>query len=358
MSIAIQLDTGLSEEDSRWKFVSDRDASSDHAFVYAVKTTGVYCRPSCPSRMPNRCNVVFYANPAEAESHGYRACLRCNPKGKSSSEAAADVVAKACRTIETAAEMPKLEELATSVGLSPFHFHRQFKAVTGLTPRAYRVAQRAKRVRAELSDRESSVTGAIYGAGFNSSSRFYETSADVLGMTPSNFRRGGKDADIHFAVGECSLGAILVARSDRGVCAISLGDDPDRLVRDLQDSFPNAQLIGADREFEQVVAQVVGFIEEPRAGLDLPLDIRGSAFQERVWQALREIPVGATASYADIARRLGAPSAVRAVAQACGANKIAVAIPCHRVVRADATLSGYRWGIERKRALLEKEKRA
>jgi AraC family transcriptional regulator of adaptative response/methylated-DNA-[protein]-cysteine methyltransferase len=202
------------------------------------------------------------------------------------------------------------------------------------------------------------VTGAIYGAGFNSSSRFYETSADVLGMTPSNFRRGGKDADIHFAVGECSLGAILVARSDKGVCAISLGDDPDRLVRDLQDSFPNAQLIGADREFEQVVAQVVGFIEEPRAGLDLPLDIRGSAFQERVWQALREIPVGATASYADIARRLGAPSAVRAVAQACGANEIAVAIPCHRVVRADAALSGYRWGIERKRALLEKEKRA
>jgi len=258
--------------------------------------------------------------------------------------------------IENAAEMPKLDELAATVGLSPSHLHRQFKSVTGLTPRAYGAAQRAKRVRAELADGSSSVTSAIYGAGFNSSSRFYEKSNQVLGMTPSAFKKGGKDAEIHFAVGECSLGAILVARSEKGICAISLGDQPERLVHDLEDRFPNARLVGGDPAFEQLVARVVGFVEEPRKGLDLPLDVRGSAFQERVWQALREIPPGETVSYAEIARRIGEAKAVRAVAQACAANSIALAIPCHRVVRTDGAVSGYRWGVERKRALLERER--
>ena len=358
MSRAINQETRVFEDDARWQAVSDRDAAADGLFVYAVKTTGIYCRPSCPSRAPNRRNVVFYSDSAEAESRGYRACLRCNPNGKSTAEAAAEVVAKACRTIEGPEGIPKLEELAASVGLSPFHFHRQFKAVTGLTPRAYGAAQRAKRVRAELADGETSVTSAIYGAGFNSSSRFYEKSAEALGMTPSAFKRGGMDAEIRFAVGECSLGAILVARSLKGICAISLGDDPEALIRELEDRFPNARLIGGDHDFEQVVAQVVGFVEEPRVGLDLPLDVRGSTFQERVWQALREIPAGETASYSEIAQRIGAPGAVRAVANACGANTIAVAIPCHRVVRTDGALSGYRWGVERKRALLEKETHA
>jgi AraC family transcriptional regulator of adaptative response/methylated-DNA-[protein]-cysteine methyltransferase len=242
--------------------------------------------------------------------------------------------------------------------MSPFYFHRQFKAITGLTPKAYGAADRAKKVRAELADRKTSVTSAIYGAGFNSNSRFYESSNEVLGMTPTAYKQGGKDADIRFAVGQCSLGAILVARSKKGICAITLGDNPDGLVRDLQDRFPNANLIGADREFERLVAQVVGFVETPRIGLDLPLDVRGTAFQQRVWQALRGIPAGKTASYAEVARRIGKPKAVRAVAQACGANKIAVAIPCHRVVKNDGVLSGYRWGVERKRALLEKEAKA
>lgn len=346
------------ENDPRWQSVVGRNTSADGTFVYAVKTTGIYCRPSCPSRTAKPKNVSFYATPADAETAGYRACQRCNPNGQSLAEANAVIVAQACRLIEEAEELPKLDDLAASVGMSPFYFHRQFKAITGLTPKAYGSAHRSKRMRAELDDAGISVTSAIYGAGFNSNSRFYETSNEVLGMTPTTYKNGGKDADIRFAIGECSLGAILVARSDKGVCAITLGDDPDVLARDLQDRFPNANLIGGDGEFEQLVAQVVGFVEAPRIGLDLPLDVRGTAFQQRVWQALREIPVGATVSYADIARRIGEPKAVRAVAQACGANKIAVAIPCHRVVKNDGALSGYRWGVERKRALLEKEAHA
>ena len=242
--------------------------------------------------------------------------------------------------------------------MSPYHFHRVFKDVTGLTPKAYASAHRAKRMREHLNGPDASITDAIYGAGFNSNSRFYEASDRVLGMRAKDYRAGGANAVIRFAVGECSLGSILVAQSERGVCAILLGDDPERLVRDLQDQFPRAKLIGGNAAFERLVAQVVGFIEAPQLGLNLPLDVRGTAFQERVWKALREIPVGATRSYTDIAKRIGKPSAVRAVAQACGANRLAVAIPCHRVVRSDGDLSGYRWGVARKRKLLGREKRA
>jgi AraC family transcriptional regulator of adaptative response/methylated-DNA-[protein]-cysteine methyltransferase len=263
-------------------------------------------------------------------------------------------VEKACRIIEQAEDMPSLDGLATAVGMSRYHFHRIFKAITGVTPKAYAVAQRAQRVRDELV-RTDTVTEAIYGAGFQSNGRFYETSSEVLGMTPTAFRSGGNGAAIRFAVGQCSLGSILVAATDKGVCTILLGDDPDVLVRDLQDRFPTAQLIGADPDFEHAVATVIGFVEAPALGLDLPLDIRGTAFQQRVWQALRTIPAGSTASYTDIAQRLGMPTAGRAVAQACAANPLAVAIPCHRVVRRDGALSGYRWGVERKRALLDRE---
>ncbi|MGF2492890.1 bifunctional DNA-binding transcriptional regulator/O6-methylguanine-DNA methyltransferase Ada, partial [Ralstonia pseudosolanacearum] len=259
-----------------------------------------------------------------------------------------------CRRIEAADTPPALEALAREAGLSPYHFHRLFKTVTGLTPKAYAAAHRARKLRAQLG-RGSSVTEAIYDAGFNASSRFYEASDGVLGMTASRYRAGGAQTTIRFAVGECSLGAILVAQSERGICAILLGEDPQALVHDLQDQFPKAELIGGDADFEDLVARVVGLIEAPSIGLDLPLDVRGTAFQERVWQALREIPPGTTASYAEIAARIGAPRAVRAVAQACGANHLAVAIPCHRVVRSDGQLSGYRWGVERKRALLERE---
>lgn len=271
----------------------------------------------------------------------------------------AALVVQACHLIEQAETPPSLEQLAAQLGMSRFHFHRIFKAETGLTPKAYADAFRARRLRAGL-DRAAaggsgSITDAIYDAGFNANSRFYETAEARLGMQAREYRAGGRNATIRFAVGQTSLGAILVAQSRRGICAILLGDDPDRLVRDLQDQFPKAQLIGGDSGFEQLVAQVVGFVEAPALGLNLPLDVRGTAFQERVWQALREIPPGVVVSYAQVAERIGSPKSARAVAQACGANAIAVAIPCHRVVCKDGDLSGYRWGVERKRELLERE---
>ena len=342
------------EDADRWAAVVRRDPTADSLFYYSVRTTGVYCRPSCAARLARRENVRFHVTCADAERAGFRPCKRCRPDEAPLAERQASAVAKACRLIEDAEEMPALDALAIAVGMSRFHFHRIFKAITGLTPKGYATAHRADRVRKELA-RSATVTEAIYAAGFNSNGRFYATSTQELGMTPTDFRASGANAAIRFAVGECSLGSILVAATDKGVCAILLGDDPDALVRDLQDRFPRAELIGGDEEFERLVAQVVGFVEAPGIGLDLPLDIRGTAFQRRVWQALREIPVGSTASYTDIAARLGSPNAVRAVARACAANAIAVAIPCHRVVRSDGALSGYRWGVERKRVLLRRE---
>jgi AraC family transcriptional regulator of adaptative response/methylated-DNA-[protein]-cysteine methyltransferase len=264
------------------------------------------------------------------------------------------VVTAACRRIEASLELPDLLGLAEQAGLSPGYFHRLFKRLTGLTPRDYAAAERGRRVRERLHQGHS-VTEAIYQAGFNSGGRFYEAADGILGMKPSDYRNRGSNAVIHFALGECSLGAILVARSERGVCAILLDDDPQRLLADLQTRFARATLVGGDAAFERWMAQVVGFVEAPRLGLDLPLDVRGTAFQQRVWKALGEIPPGSTASYAEIARRIGAPSAIRAVAGACAANALAVAIPCHRVVRSDGGLSGYRWGVERKKALLGRE---
>ena len=337
------------EQDPRWAAVARRDTGADGNFVYAVRTTGVYCRPSCPSRLARPENVVLLATPA-----GFRACLRCRPAGATRAADTAARVAAACRMIETSDGMPSLERLADEAGLSPFHFHRVFKAATGLTPRAYAAGHRARRVRSHLTT-ETSVTEAIYEAGYNASSRFYETSGAMLGMTPRAYRNGGASIAITFAVGQCSLGSILVARSEAGICAILIGDDPDALARDLQDRFPRARLTGGDAAFEQVVATVVGFVEAPAIGLDLPLDIRGTAFQLRVWEALRAVPAGRTVSYTDLAGILGEPRAVRAVAGACAANALAVAIPCHRVVKRDGSLSGYRWGVERKRALLDRE---
>ena len=257
---------------------------------------------------------------------------------------------------EAFAQSPVLETLAARVGMSASHFHRVFRQLTGLTPRQYAVARRGERMRDELGH-GGAMTDAIFNAGYGASSRFYVKSGEVLGMTPARYRAGGVDTGIRFAVGECSLGSILVAQNqgNLGICAILLGDDPEKLVRDLQDSFPRADLIGADADFEHLVAKVVGFVEAPGIGLDLPLDVRGTAFQQRVWQALRGIPAGQTVSYTDIARRIGAPAAVRAVARACATNRLAVAIPCHRVVRNNGALAGYRWGVERKRTLLGKE---
>jgi AraC family transcriptional regulator of adaptative response/methylated-DNA-[protein]-cysteine methyltransferase len=340
------------EGDPRLAAIRARDPASDGRFVYAVRTTGVYCRPTCGARPARPENVSFHADGAAARAAGFRPCKRCRPDEQPRDAA---LVAEACRTIAASEEPPRLDALAKRAGLSVSRFHRIFTAATGVTPRAWAAAERAKRVRDGLGTGDRSVTEAIFDAGFNGSSRFYEGAKDVLGMTPTAFRRGGDTARIRFALGECSLGAVLVAQSDQGICAITLGDEPDALLRDLQDRFPRAELIGADRDFESTVAQVVALVESPERGLDLPLDIRGTAFQQRVWQALRAIPAGTTATYTTIAQALGEPKAVRAVAGACAANALAVAIPCHRVVRTDGSLSGYRWGVARKRELLRRE---
>lgn len=341
-------------DDPRWARVVARDKTADGHLWFSVLTTGIYCRPSCPSRAANPRNVQLHDSLESARATGFRPCKRCNPEGMPIEAENAALVAKACKLIENSEEEPSLVELAAAVDLSPSYFHRLFRAATGLTPKDYSAADRAAKIRNRLAS-AGNVTEAIYEAGFNSSGRFYEQSTNILGMTPSRYRAGGAGEDIKFAVGQSSLGAVLVASSQKGVAAILLGDNPDKLVRDLQDRFPNARLIGADRDYEALVARVVGFVESPRIGLALPLDIRGTAFQRRVWQALQEIPIGATVSYAEIARRIGSAKAVRAVAGACAANNHALAIPCHRVVRNDGSLSGYAWGVERKRALIEGE---
>lgn len=341
-------------DEARWAAVQRRDRDADGQFYYSVRSTGVYCRPSCPSRGALRANVAFHASCTDAEAAGFRACLRCRPSEPSLAQRQAAAVAQACRLIDAAEETPDLDSLAQAVGMSRFHFHRIFKAHTGVTPKAYASARRAARLQQGLGAAPS-VTEALYEAGFGSSGRFYDASGSLLGMTPGRYRAGGQGETIRFAVAQCSLGAILVASTERGICAILIGDEPEPLVRDLEARFPRAELRGAEADFERTVAQVIGFVEAPRLGLDLPLDVRGTAFQRRVWEALRAIPAGATVSYSELAERLGMPTAARAVAGACAANPVAVAIPCHRVVRTDGALSGYRWGIERKRTLLDRE---
>jgi len=341
-------------DDPRWARIVARDKSADGHLWYSVSTTGIYCRPSCPSRTANPKNVALHDTIMSARATGFRPCKRCNPEGLSLDSENAALVAKACRIIEDSEEELSLEALAAAVDRSPSYFHRIFKSSTGLTPKVYASGHRAKKLREGL-ETGTSVTEAMYDAGFNSSGRFYEKSTGMLGMTPTQYRAGGLNEEIKFAVGQSSLGAILVASSKKGVAAILLGDDPDALVRDLQDRFQKARLIGMDREYEALIARVCGFAENPGIGLDLPLDVRGTAFQRRVWQALQEIPVGERVSYSEIARRIGSPRATRAVAGACAANNIAIAIPCHRVVRNDGALSGYAWGVDRKRALLDRE---
>jgi len=348
------LATAKSVNIERWAALAARDGRADGRFVYAVRTTGVYCRPSCPSRAARPENVTFHATCAEAEAAGFRPCRRCRPNEPGLPERRAEAVARACRLIETAETMPPLADLARAAGLSAYHFHRVFKAATGVTPKAYAAGRRADILAAGL-PKAATVTEALYEAGYATASRFYADATGRLGMPPAAYRKGGPGIRMKFGVGACSLGAILVAATEAGLCAILLGDEPEPLVRDLQDRFPGAEIEGGDPAFEAWMARVIGLVEAPGTGLDLPLDIRGTAFQQRVWTALRAIPVGTTATYADIARAIGAPTAMRAVAQACGANHLAVAIPCHRVVRSDGAMSGYRWGVTRKRDLLARE---
>jgi AraC family transcriptional regulator, regulatory protein of adaptative response / methylated-DNA-[protein]-cysteine methyltransferase len=338
-------------EAQRWDAVLQRDRRADGAFVFAVETTGVYCRPSCSSRHPLRKNVRFFENGAAAQKKGFRACKRCRPD---EAPARAAMVERLSRLIEQSEGPVRLDALAKSVGLSAAQVARVFKAETGVTPAAYAAGLRAERVRQHLR-RSKTVSEAIFEAGFESSGRFYAQAGQALGMSPRAAKEGGAGETIRFAVGQCSLGAILVAATERGVCAILLGDAPEPLVEDLQRRFPRAALHGGEADFEQWVAQVVGFVEAPALGLSLPLDLRGTAFQQRVWKALAAVPCGETSTYARLAKRIGRPEAVRAVAGAVAANPIAVAIPCHRVIRTDGSLSGYRWGVERKRALLERE---
>ncbi len=343
-------------DDPRWMRVIARDKTADGQFWYSVTTTGVYCRPSCPSRKPSPKNAQLHNTLQRAQMTGYRACKRCNPDLFEHTDQSAALITKACRLIEKSNTEPSLDELAAAISCSASHFHRLFKSVTGLTPKQYAAAQRAEKVRRNLSEGKN-VTEAMYDAGFNSSGRFYEKSAEILGMTPTQYRKGGANEQIYFALGATTLGSILVASSKRGVVSILLGDDPEQLLRELQDRFPQAHLIGADKEYEALVAQVVGYVEAPTLGFNLPLDIRGTVFQQRVWRALQQIPAGEKLSYTELAHRLGMPKAVRAVASACAANRIALAIPCHRVVRNNGLLAGYAWGIERKRKLLERESR-
>ena len=342
-------------DDERWRAVMRKDRSADGEFYFSVKSTGDFCRPSCAARLPKRENVRFHATIQDAQLSGFRACKRCRPAERSLADQQAQAVAQACRLIENAGDTPDLAALSRSVGLSPSHFHRIFKSLTGVTPKAYATALRNDRLRCAL-PKSRTVTSAAYKSGFNSNGRFYAASPKALGMTPKTYKAGGKGADIRFAVGQCSLGAILVAASKLGICAITLGDDPNKLVQELQDRFAAAQLVGGDKRFEKWVAKVIAFVDRPSPALDLPLDLQGTALQQRVWQALTKIPCGTTTTYTKIARRVGRPKAVRAVAQAIAANKIAVAIPCHRVVRTDGSLSGYRWGVERKAKLIERER--
>ncbi len=345
-------------EAARWAAVASRDRTADGHFFYSVGTTGIYCRPSCGSRLPLRKNVRFHESAKAAERSGFRPCKRCRPERARSEERGALLVRRACREIHEGMDRgeppPTLLRLAKAAGWSPFHFHRVFKLHTGLTPKGYVDALRRERTQRALK-RAPRVTDAIYEAGFASSGRFYERTSTMLGMTPRAFKKGGESTALRFAVGKCSFGAVLVAATSRGLAAVLLGDDADALIRDLESRFPRAVLEAGDREFEACVAAVVGFIDGQGKTEVLPLDPRGTSFQRRVWNALAEIPPGSTVTYSELAAKLGAPGSARAVAGACAKNPIAILVPCHRVIREDGGLSGYRWGVDRKRALLTRE---
>lgn len=341
-------------EQDRWAAVVARDTSADGQFVFGVKTTGVYCRPGCPSRIPLRKNVQFFKSCTEAELAGFQPCKRCKPNEAALEAKHAAIVEQACRRIEKSAESLPLKELATAAGISPFHFHRIFKLHTGITPKAYSAAHRATRVRHAITYRKK-LPDAIYAAGYQSNGRFYADAEKTLGMSPSSFRAKGAGMTIEFAIGQSSLGPVLVAATQKGICAILIGDDTAQLERDLRRQFANAEVSRSGREFRKMIAKVIAFVEVPKRRFDLPLDIVGTAFQQRIWKALQQIAPGSTTTYSELARKLGIPKTTRAVANACAANPIAVAIPCHRVVCNDGALAGYRWGIERKAKLLERE---
>jgi AraC family transcriptional regulator of adaptative response/methylated-DNA-[protein]-cysteine methyltransferase len=344
-------------DEQRWQAVIAHDATQDGRFFYSVKTTGVYCRPGCASRQPRRENVAFYESADQAEAAGFRACKRCRPRDGSPADRHLAAVDRACALIRASDSLPSLAELADAAGISRYHFHRVFKQITGTTPRDWGKSHRLGRFAARL-DAGEGIAEAAYGAGFGASSRAYEAAPNGLGMTPGARRRGGDGETIRYTVVSTWLGWALVAATERGICMTALGDNRAGLEADLRRRFPAATLTPADAALSGWAERVVRFITRPGEQLDLPLDIRGTAFQAQVWRALQKIPPGETATYTGIAQALGRPRAVRAVAQACASNKLAVLVPCHRVVRGDGDLAGYRWGIERKRALLAREREA
>lgn len=348
------------DAEGRWRAVLGREAGHDGAFVYAVRSTGIYCRPSCPARRPRREQVVFFDRPGAAARAGYRPCRRCRPEQEAAGAPRLRLVRDACRAIEDWGEAdgagpPTLAALGARLGVSPCHLQRTFKAVTGITPRQYADAARLDGFKARLQE-GASVTAALYDAGYGSSSRLYERAPARLGMTPATYGRGGAGTTIGYTVAACPLGQLLVAATERGVCAVSLGDAAPALEAALAREYPAAALARDDARLGPWVAALLRHLAGEQPGLDLPLDIRATAFRWRVWEALRAIPRGETRSYGALARSLGRPGATRAVAQACAANPVALAIPCHRAVRGDGGLGGYRWGVERKQALLERER--
>ena len=343
--------------DQCWAALERRDAPAAGEFLYGVRTTGVYCRPGCASRRPLRTNTVFFETTAAAEAAGFRACKRCRPADGSAASRHLAAIEKACALLRTTETMPSLAELADAAAISRFHFHRVFKQITGVTPRDYARSHRLGRLGQKLDGGEP-IAASIYASGFGSSSRAYEAAPAGLGMTPGARRRGGRGETIRFVTVATPLGWALVAATERGVCMTALADDRDSLADALRQRFPAAELIAEDAGLKEWADRIVRFITAPSENLDLPIDIRGTAFQARVWRALQKIPLGRTASYTEIAAALGQPKAVRAVAQACAANKLALVVPCHRVIRNDGDLGGYRWGLERKRALLARERAA
>lgn len=349
-------DSAFSSDGQRWKALLHREQRAEGAFLYAVKSTGVYCRPTCPSRLPKRDNVVFFTSSSAAEAAGFRPCKRCSPRDPSAREHHMKAIVQACKLIEESEEHPRLQNLAAAVGMSSSNFHRLFKEIVGVTPKDYAATVRMVRLRTGLTQ-GSSITQTIYDAGFSSTSRFYERSRGMLGMTPSRYKKGAPGLRIHLAVAASFLGWVLVAATDLGICSIDFGDTPESLIARLRLRFPKAELRQDDSGFADWLSRVAALIEAPAHGLDVPLDIQGTAFQQRVWKALQGIPPGSTKSYAEIAAQIGKPTAARAVGRACAANRLAVVIPCHRAVRSDGSLGGYRWGIERKQRLLEREAR-
>jgi len=355
MSSLVSYKMSANEHDELWEAAVARNARFDGQFVFAVSSTRIYCRPSCPARRPRRERVSFFDQPEAAEQAGFRPCGRCRPRGAAASDQKVEVVRRACQLLEQSDETMSLTNLSERLGVSSFHLQRTFKKVTGISPRQYAEARRTSRFKESVRDGQP-ITSAMYDSGYGSSSRLYERANAELGMTPATYSRNGRGAVISYALAKCDLGCLLVAATEKGVCAVRLGSPETELESALRDEFSAACVRRDDGQLRDWVNEILEHLAGKRPNLDLPLDVRATAFQRLVWEALRAIPYGATRSYSEVAKAIKSPSAVRAVARACATNPVALVIPCHRVIREDEGLGGYRWGLERKKELLERER--